>query len=488
VGWEPGERARYLVRICGNAGAVGCGFLVDPQHVMTCAHVVAQAVGDLQGRYSSSVVPPPGPVRVEFQWPPEKGKPASFLAEPVESAWHPEKAPQAPKDIAVLRLLEPPPTGTRTIWVAPFIHADDSFTAYGIKQYFAEGTWVHGQITDAVEDGILEVFCEHKELAIRKGCSGGAAWSKQHNGILGMVAALTSEHKGHLIPIDHLKRVWPLDQSPSHSDATGGRPAAGYALPAHVGGLLHRCDRELQESQFDQGMEDNWLELRGVVVCAIAGVPADLPHLCRERCISTQLRKHLADLRIRKLPTVNKIQWPSDPYQKPSATLLLLQKQVRTVVSAESPLPADIRAAINGGVAPWVFSLTLEKRSFGSGHLGVLLDFVQFWRDVGAAGLNTPVVVFLLLDMAGDPPADFCLREFYDHRLPQLLSPPLVRLAVLNDFPPEDVQTWLQRIADEARVAEDVLDNMILDLWKQFPSQSRLRLADVEKWLRTRVI
>jgi hypothetical protein len=368
------------------------------------------------------------------------------------------------------------------------IFVDDSFSSFGIKQHVLEGTWVYGRITDTVVTGVLEVFSDQKDQAVRKGCSGAAAWSVRRGGIIGMVAALTSEHKGHVIPIDHLRQVWPIGRTSERNTANFTRRAE-VSLPAKLGHLLYHCDRELQEAQFDQAVEDNWRSLRGVVVCAIGGLPADMPNLCRDRCINVKLRDHLAALRIGKLPIVTKLHWPSDPNRSPPATTLLLRQQVKTAVNAGSALPTDIRAAVNNGVAPWIFSVLLEKKFFKLTDVPVLLDFIQFWREVGASGLNKPVVVFLMFQMDDSSANDAHLEHYFEQQLPAIASPPLVRLDTLSDFQPEDIRVWLQRIAVDAQLADDTLHEEILpSLWRRFPDQERLRLADVDEWLRAGMI
>ena len=101
-----------IAQISGDSGVKGAGFLVPGGHVLTCAHVINQALG----RRNDSVQRPTADdrVRVVFPWSGEGY--AGFAGEVV--AWHPLTVPHGPDtDIAVLKLEPVPPADLRPAWL-----------------------------------------------------------------------------------------------------------------------------------------------------------------------------------------------------------------------------------------------------------------------------------------------------------------------------------------------------------------------------------
>src|SRR3712207_1977143 len=103
--------APCVVRMYGDRGAiVGTGFRVSDRHVLTCAHVVAQALGVPEETPDS----PTGEVRLDFPLI-EPGQPLAGRV----VRWLPVRSdggvtPRNGEDIAVLELIGEPPRGSQS--------------------------------------------------------------------------------------------------------------------------------------------------------------------------------------------------------------------------------------------------------------------------------------------------------------------------------------------------------------------------------------
>lgn len=91
-----------------NPEVVGAGFLIADRHVLTCAHVVNQALG----RPIDEATIPDQSVFVDFPLAPSRSKVGKLLARVVSDGWVPED-PDGRGDIALLELAEAPTRGVQ---------------------------------------------------------------------------------------------------------------------------------------------------------------------------------------------------------------------------------------------------------------------------------------------------------------------------------------------------------------------------------------
>src|SRR5438093_333249 len=97
--WSP-QSPPWLVRLHDSGGKVkGGGCLIDSRLVLTCAHVVAKALGQAEAPQER----PLEPVALQF---PSSGSKVACRAQVVEGGWHPAAGAGAeqPGDIALLDL------------------------------------------------------------------------------------------------------------------------------------------------------------------------------------------------------------------------------------------------------------------------------------------------------------------------------------------------------------------------------------------------
>jgi len=194
---------------------VGAGFLVSEKYVLTCAHVVAQALGIS----SSSSDKPGGNIRLDFPRV-ESGK--FFSAHVVH--WCPEQTKstfaQKEEDIAVLELEEKPPVTAQSVGVETTDDLrDHPFRAYGFPDEHNEGEWTYGVLKDKLANGMLQIEgVKETGYRVMRGFSGTPVWDEQLKGVVGMVVASdkrASTKVAQMIPITQLIKVWPqLGPSP----------------------------------------------------------------------------------------------------------------------------------------------------------------------------------------------------------------------------------------------------------------------------------
>src|SRR5918999_2011551 len=138
-----------IVRIRRSNGAVvGAGFLVGEKHILTCAHVVAGALGIAQDQAD----PPEESVLLDFPL----LAPGKHLTGRVVM-WQPPH-PDGRGDIAGLELdTLPPPEATP----APLVAAENpwghSFRAFGFPQGSEGGTWASGTLLARQAAGWMQI-------------------------------------------------------------------------------------------------------------------------------------------------------------------------------------------------------------------------------------------------------------------------------------------------------------------------------------------
>ncbi len=201
-----------LVRIhTPDGGVVGAGFLVGERHILTCAHVVAGALGladDAQEK-------PQAPVSLDVP----RVAPGQLLTARVV-LWRPQ-LPDGGDDIAGLELESDPPHGAQA---APLAQVEDlwehSFRAFGFPRGQDTGVWSTGRLLGRQLTNWVQIEdVKEPGFAVEPGFSGTPVWDPQIEAVVGMVVAAerrTNLKTAFAIPVDVLARSWPLLESLIH--------------------------------------------------------------------------------------------------------------------------------------------------------------------------------------------------------------------------------------------------------------------------------
>ncbi|GAA2494442.1 trypsin-like peptidase domain-containing protein [Streptomyces gobitricini] len=186
--------ASTVARIAGRNGEVaGAGALIAPDLVLTCAHVVSDALG----RPRHETVPAGTEVTVEF---PLADRPDGHAGPPSRTGevehWVPTRADRT-GDMAVLRLRDAVPG------VHPLPMADpESVWEHGARAVGFTGgepgeIWFRGKLAGSTSEGWVQLSRADGQTAhIRRGFSGSPVWDNEIGAAVGLVVAAQPEREG----------------------------------------------------------------------------------------------------------------------------------------------------------------------------------------------------------------------------------------------------------------------------------------------------
>ena len=184
-----------VVRFRDRSGVVvGAGFLAGEGLVLSCAHVVAAALGrDEQQR-------PTEPVTVEF---PPRGLHDPVRITATVAGWTPTR-PDDRGDIAVLRLDGEVPAWARPARLSPApAPAGGEAEALGFPDHLGgQGVWARGRIRREQTTGWLQIDSISGSDRIGPGYSGAPVFSEEARGVIGMVVAVVRD-AGHTTTFLH---------------------------------------------------------------------------------------------------------------------------------------------------------------------------------------------------------------------------------------------------------------------------------------------
>jgi hypothetical protein len=196
---------------------VGAGVLIADRHLVTCAHVVAQALGTK----GTDADPPAGQIQLDFPLlAPNQRMGARVVA------WRPDRvgtdgAVSDESDLAILELEGDPLEGSMP---PRLTFVDDlwghRFRAFGFPAQYNGGTYATGVLRAGGTDGrILIEDTKQTGFFIQPGFSGGLVWDEDADGMVGI--AVTADTRAELraafiIPIAILVRVWPALAEPEN--------------------------------------------------------------------------------------------------------------------------------------------------------------------------------------------------------------------------------------------------------------------------------
>jgi hypothetical protein len=198
---------KAIARILEGDYEVGTGFLVAPSYVLTCAHVVLQAI-------NKDITPDEGcPKESIFLDFPVLGFGQKIEAKVVD--WLPYSLHN--NDVAVLKLLKPEPTGAKPMPLDEFECTDlenDQHFIYGFGKNRAGGRSDAYRPKVPVAGGRFQLckFGDPNEETIESGFSGAPVWNDVKECVIGMVATAKEEstkgyHVAYAIPTKVLRPV-----------------------------------------------------------------------------------------------------------------------------------------------------------------------------------------------------------------------------------------------------------------------------------------
>jgi HEAT repeat protein len=201
--------ARIFTEGRSGFSVVGAGFLVSEKHLLTCAHVVAEALQIPR----ETLEMPSDEILLDFPLiAPGKtltGRVVRWL--PIQTNM-PFSLNEG-EDIAVLELKVRPDD----VHPMRLVTADEwwghDFEAYGFPEWQDTGVWASGKLRRKQGTGWIQIEDDKQTgYRVQLGFSGGAVWDKQLEGVVGMVVAEESAsdvRAAFVIPVDVLIKAWP---------------------------------------------------------------------------------------------------------------------------------------------------------------------------------------------------------------------------------------------------------------------------------------
>lgn len=176
--------ARSIARILDGSGmVVGAGFLVAPDVVATCAHVVNVALD----RDPADERMPRGLLPIDFPMSEQPGEPPTTVIARV-SRWSPIRD-DGTGDVALLRLAAvrpgarvPPLRGSGDLW-------NHRFRVLGFPADMVDGVWATGRIRGMQGTGWLQMQGAATDQGIDEGYSGSPVWDSTIGAVVGMTVA-----------------------------------------------------------------------------------------------------------------------------------------------------------------------------------------------------------------------------------------------------------------------------------------------------------
>lgn len=191
-----------IVRIFDtNRRVVGAGFLVADKYILTCAHVVSQALRKYDLDEPSDSVYLDFPLVV-----PQTIQKARVVM------WKPEEN----KDLAGLELLEPAPDNIQPVRL---IVEDSnnlwghSFRTYGFPKGYEFGVWSSGVLLGptATNDWLQIESGQEIGYRIQPGFSGSPVWDESLGGVVGVIAASDVQSRAaFIITTSLISSAWPI--------------------------------------------------------------------------------------------------------------------------------------------------------------------------------------------------------------------------------------------------------------------------------------
>lgn len=176
-----------IARIYNQNGVVGCGVLIADGYLLTCAHVVAAALGVS----SMSDNKPDGCLELDF---PLDAANRGEIAEKLKAevlVWFPQGIPSSSEDITILKLRDQASPTIQPVQMqpSPSFQERHRLTVYGFPGGDAKGRWADVVSMGVLDNGWIQVNSQTEGYAIEPGYSGTPVWDHDMQRVVGIMVA-----------------------------------------------------------------------------------------------------------------------------------------------------------------------------------------------------------------------------------------------------------------------------------------------------------
>lgn len=171
----PAQFCEYAIaRFYRGTQVIGAGFVVEGGYVLTCAHVVKQALGAQKAQSPVGQI-----IKINF---PQISRRKKFDAEVLLYRFDEDDV-----DVAGLRVLEPLPEQIRPAKLVRYAVGTD-FGVLGFPKGVPRGVWAYGKLEHEV-CGWAQMKGNQQSYAIQPGFSGAPVWDIRNEVVVGMAVA-----------------------------------------------------------------------------------------------------------------------------------------------------------------------------------------------------------------------------------------------------------------------------------------------------------
>jgi hypothetical protein len=453
---------------------------------MTCAHVVAAALGEPPDLAD----PPRQAVAIQFAVDDDIVAEASV----VPHCWRARQARDR-GDIAVLEIAsgQPVPPNARPVFA---VEQDplpgEGLIGLGVRADAPQGSIIQGIFLDYLPGGRRRAIrAAGPDQSIGPGCSGAAAFSYS-GGIAGMVVEMQQLETGLLIPLANLREIFPIparESGASEADPGASRPTSEASVRRRLADRLLTFDREDQQTYFEIALDEVWQARKLPIVYLIGGLEADLPDLCQQRCLDVSLARRFGPSIASDHLTPLRLPWPPDLLFDVTAALNALKRTLQRTLDAEDGSPPAIQAALSQARRAFFFFSDVRAEKFGRLHKKLIRAWSEFLEQAVGAGFDEPLIHFLRITL---PKKDFNprredpdepLRIRYQKLTQATISPVVRPLPALQGFTPPDVRRWLASSAGDLRIPPEKMAELQWEADERFAELNHPRLNDLQKWI-----
>lgn len=294
---ELGDRPPYFVAIHargeGAAAPVGCGTLIAPRLVLTCAHVVEAALGPGATPGEHDIV------SVSFPF----VDPRPIDSTVVPESWHPADSGTRLGDVAVLMLKKDPPRGAEPVRVRPPDRRDGpQFRTWGYPSGYPDPIPAVGTLAGSsgpLGQWVLLAGGVTGGYRVKRGFSGAPVWVPEEGAVLGIVVQEDKKQPdakiGAMLPVDTVALYWsgikahvpsPLQLDPDYRSHWW--PRARGMEPGSSGGGWYFAGRQRAVMALLQAVQGTGPRFKSTVLCGGPGsgkssLLAFLATLCDDR-------------------------------------------------------------------------------------------------------------------------------------------------------------------------------------------------------------
>lgn len=475
------EQFECTIHIADSRGRVrGCGFIIDPAHVMTCAHVLDLCRAD-----------PPGEHHEPLQVIGRKEDDSFRLVEVV----HREKLPDS--DVAILRLAD----GERFHQRHVVARWEECLTGLG----YCGGGVVEIELGDNIIKlqriqiggtvGVKDtrtrfmVNATGDDDKIEEGCSGAAVFNVGgERGVIGMVAEYRQARSGTIIHSGALRDCWPemirnrdpaapfFDLAPvaAAQAASSREGVAPMLILPDIADTIMLCDREAQTDPFRDRIRVLEKARRGALLTTIHGESLDLPDRLGDRLVAlgpqALVRRRTAGSG-KPLPQRNIDMAKCAAATDEAGIRAKIEYRLQDTLNAERPDVPSLARAIRKLGRPLTIEVRANEAFVAQRGLIAARAWSAIARELSVRDIGYPLFIFFIVERSSvrdgtDAMACWAVDDQHFLVLEELKAVPL-----------GDVEDWAL-----ACYGEDQAEAIMRHIAALAPGCANVRLGDLQRW------